>query len=757
MNLITLRRNLRAVLRLSACSLLLLLGISFSAYATGFIVTGPAKDYYWHPKDQAASYLKVFPEKFNPMFVELLTEKVSVTIDNNIATTLIEQTFYNPSYDTLQAYYLFPVPQGAKLQDFTIYVEDSKYRADLWTAAQAYYVYDDLVRRSYNPMFYRFANQEVYKVGLYTTLPRKTYTIKTTYKQTLTAPNGANYEFTVPLSTHQLNQNPLQSFDFNLQLKSSGKLTNIVCVSHPIEPQQSTSNEASFSMSLKKVKMDRDFNLFFCSSDQHIGYSLYTYKKPNEDGYFFLSFDAAYVSEQDIVNKEVVFLIDVSDNSTPDKLSAIKSAASDWLDKLRTGDRFIVAAFSDDVKFSSADFAVKDAASVAQGKAFINGLGISGKSNYEAALKYILQTVKTQRILPYYVVWVSNGGPTAGNTDNDDLADLIQIANIKTLRIYGLGMDNSDTQMLDRLSWSSQGLTRYITSNEDFAKSAASFFQDINYPVLNNLQLYFSDGFEVKECFPRKPENFFKGKKMTMAGRYKKGATINVSLIGDVNEKMNRYNFQTPFPDEDTRYDFVPRLWAMRAMASRTNKLRTEGEDEDLVDEIVELAQDHIISTPYTDYWVKKELSYAQDLGGNEQFAAPDKHANLDKASGPEAIAASRDLRKLYSVDNPKQLALLQGGAEVDASKGDNYVIQGTAMYKTGNGTWVNENALQRRTAAKKVAFASKEYFDMINSQKNLAEFAGLGRKVLFEKSGTVYEVYEDATLLKYPEPEKKK
>lgn len=725
--------------------------------ASGFIATGPAKDYYWHPADKPASYLKVFPDKFTPTMVSLQSEKTTISIDaSNTAAVAIEQVFYNPAYDTLQAYYLFPLPAGVAPTDFTVMVDDgkneSKYRAELWAAEKAYYTFEDLVKRSNNAAFWQYAGQAMYKVAIYSCLPRTTYKLKITYKQALKPQNATTYEFTHPLSTQALNASPLSNFEFTLNLKTTGKLTNLICVSHPVEALQNSPQEASYTWSSKKAREDKDFTIFYSIGDQHIGYSLYTYKEPNKDGYYFLSFDAAYVTEQDLVNKEVVFLLDMSENMPAAQLADMKKSVCSWIDMLRKGDRLNVVAYNT-VAASAFPEIVPLEGNAEAAKAYINALSAGGKSNTEAALKYIL-SAKTQRVLPYYVVWVTAGGASAGNTDPDDLVDMLQIANIKTLRIYGFGFGETDVHQLDRLAWFTQGYTRYVLPGESFEKKSADFFSTINVPVLNNLQLYFSDGFEIKESYPRKPENFFKGKKMTIAGRYKKAGEINVSLIGDVNEKMNRYNFKTPFPDSDTRYGFVPRLWAMRAMATKAAELRQE-EDEDLQDEIVELAQEHLISTPYTDYWVNLEQSYSKEFAATT-FTAPDKHADLNQANGAAAMAASRTLYNLLTVDNPKQLELLQANPESITT--DNLVIQGKVMYKTSSGAWVYDQALQKRNSLKRIAFATKEYYDLVASDRSFAEFFRLGRKILFEKGGTGYEIYEDLELIpKPPKDEPKK
>src|SRR5271166_5803710 len=52
----------------------------------------------------------------------LLDHKVHVAIDDQVAVTRVEQTFRNHTDRQLEATYLFPVPKGATVNKFTMWV-----------------------------------------------------------------------------------------------------------------------------------------------------------------------------------------------------------------------------------------------------------------------------------------------------------------------------------------------------------------------------------------------------------------------------------------------------------------------------------------------------------------------------------------------------------------------------------------------------------------------------------------------------------
>ena len=53
----------------------------------------------------------------------MVNHKVTITIDDQVATTRIEQTFRNHTDRPLEATYLFPVPKGASVRKFTMWVD----------------------------------------------------------------------------------------------------------------------------------------------------------------------------------------------------------------------------------------------------------------------------------------------------------------------------------------------------------------------------------------------------------------------------------------------------------------------------------------------------------------------------------------------------------------------------------------------------------------------------------------------------------
>src|SRR5271165_6071903 len=98
---------------------------------------------------QARGLLIPVEKKLPPL--ALLDHKVNVTIDDQVAVTRVEQTFRNHTDRQLEATYLFPVPKGASVRKFSMWVGDKEVPGELVEADKARKIYTDIVQRTLDP------------------------------------------------------------------------------------------------------------------------------------------------------------------------------------------------------------------------------------------------------------------------------------------------------------------------------------------------------------------------------------------------------------------------------------------------------------------------------------------------------------------------------------------------------------------------------------------------------------------------------
>src|SRR3954465_4538123 len=81
----------------------------------------------------------------------MVHHRVNIAIEDQVAVTTIEQAFRNHTDRQLEATYLFPIPKGASVNKFTMWVGETETTGELLDSKKANDVYTSIVRRTQDP------------------------------------------------------------------------------------------------------------------------------------------------------------------------------------------------------------------------------------------------------------------------------------------------------------------------------------------------------------------------------------------------------------------------------------------------------------------------------------------------------------------------------------------------------------------------------------------------------------------------------
>ena len=122
--------------------------------------------------------------------IEISYHKVTARITDQVATTTIEQEFYNPNGTRLEGTFLLPVPRGAQLNRFTMEIDGKKVDAELLAADKARRIYEDIVRSMRDPALLEYIGQDVFRVRIFPFQPNERKRVTLNYTQVLKADAG---------------------------------------------------------------------------------------------------------------------------------------------------------------------------------------------------------------------------------------------------------------------------------------------------------------------------------------------------------------------------------------------------------------------------------------------------------------------------------------------------------------------------------------------------------------------------------------
>ena len=687
----------------------------------------------------------LLPEALSPDYLAVRYHHVTVHIEDGVAVTRVEQEFHNPHDVPVQGRYLFPVPPEAVLSRFQAVVDGRRHqviRQDGEATNGALY---PLIAQRRDPTLLQYADWETLAFDL--SLPPGGSRQMTLEYEELLLPAGGLYRYRYVLSTERYTSQPLQEVSLTVDLRSSSGLSTLYSSTHAVKTELLGPGRARLSWQAADTIPTEDFELFFAPTQGGFGGGLLTGRLDGQDHFLFMFSPEVEPRQSSYLPKDIVFVMDRSGSMVGEKIEQAKRGLHFILDQLGEEDRFSIVCFND--QRSVLDYALLPVQEqpLRDSHHFVDGMTADGWTDLETALQTGLSILARgeEREASRMVVFLTDGLPTAGITDEPLIAHLVAEANERLearLHVFGVGYD-VNTHLLDRLAADSDGTVTYIQPGEDLESALTGFYRRIAHPLLTDVQVEF-EGLVTSELYPQTLPDLFEGSTLLLTGRYEAtGKDISVRVRGWAGgqERQMAYTFDL---DDMANRDFVPRLWATRRIGELLDRVRVQGESEAVVSEIRQLGIAYGLVTPYTTFIIEGRADGAASAENMSLYG----EADLNWASGETTIQARvqnqayQQAEQAYlavgaNVVNSGQRSLAQVGLQnLDLSLlREEAVPQGPITRE-----WIERNI----AVDQEVEFGSPEYFELAQDPEARL-FLQSGRNVLFAHRGQVISVQDPA------------
>ena len=165
--------------------------------------------------------------------VIIRAHRVDVDIENQVATTRIEQVFYNESSRPAEGTYIFPLPVGAAVSDLVMWVDGRPIEAKILDADEARVIYDRIVRELRDPALLEYIGAGAIQASVFPIQPFSEVKIEIEYGQLLTVENGL-VNYTYPLRTDQFTRRPVEQTSISVTVESNDEIGPIYSPTHRI-------------------------------------------------------------------------------------------------------------------------------------------------------------------------------------------------------------------------------------------------------------------------------------------------------------------------------------------------------------------------------------------------------------------------------------------------------------------------------------------------------------------------------------------
>ena len=532
------------------------------------------------------------------------SHRVEVRIKDNVARTHLEQVFANNSGRRLEATYIFPIPQGAALTDLAMMINGKRQAGEVVEAGKARQVYEDIVRRMRDPALLEYMDSGLLRLRVFPIEPHSTVKLDLSYSNALEFESGV-YGYTFPLKIGTRASKVQDDFTVTVHINTRMPIKNVYSPTHDMGISRKDDHHAVAGFEKTGMMLDTDFTVFYALSREDFGLNLLTHRIEGEDGYFALMLSPSVEMGQDkVMPKDVCFLLDTSGSMREEnRIASAKDAVRFCLKSLNTSDRFALITFSSAVEIFGEGLTDVTPEAVEKAIAFVDKIEARGGTALcEAVLKALDMAPDSGR--PYLSVLVTDGQPTVGVTEPDDIIKAVEGKNKDNIRVFTFGIaENLNVALLDRIAGASRGYPAYVRPGSEIEQTISAFFRKVSNPVLANLRLSFG-GVKVKDVYPGQLPDLSRGSQIVAFGRYDGRGEVAVKLTGTIENRERESSYDASFPQAGSGNDFLPQLWARRKIGYLLDQIRLHGDDKELVDEVVRLSTEYGIATPYTSYLV---------------------------------------------------------------------------------------------------------------------------------------------------------
>ncbi|MBE9184604.1 after-VIT domain-containing protein [Microcoleus sp. LEGE 07076] len=520
------------------------------------------------PTTDRTSGLYVRSPEGKQLVFPLKHTEVRAKIAGNLSRVEVSQKFENPFTKPLEAVYIFPLPAEAAVDEMEIKIGSNTIKGSIKKREEAQRIYQQAKQEGRTAGLLEQERDNIFTQSLANIKPGEEIEVVIRYTDSLKFLAG-DYEFVFPMvvgpryipgtpldetaaggsapapmtvnsstdivpDASRLNAPILppgrrsgQDIGVTLEIEAGVPIRNVNSPSHQLQieyfdsPQTSPNSEQKNGLKVR-VQLgntdtipNKDLIVRYQISGQETQSTVLT-ESDDRGGHFAVYLIPAIEYKTDeIVPKDVVFLVDTSGSQSGAPLQQCQALLRQFIDGLNPPDTFSILDFSNAVRQLSQQPLPNTAENRQQAIAYINKLHANGGTEMLGGIRAAIDFPAPSGRLRT-VVLLSDG--YIGN-ENEIFAEVQQHLKPGN-RLYSFGAGSSVNRfLLDRIAEIGRGFSRIVTHDEPVNKFVEKFFRQINNPVLINLEITWQGEGESPVIYPSVAPDLFAEQPLVLFGK----------------------------------------------------------------------------------------------------------------------------------------------------------------------------------------------------------------------------------------------
>ena len=527
-----------------------------------------------------------------------------VTINNGIAVTEVTQIFRNTEQREVEALYTFPVPKGASVADFSMWIKGTEMIGEVVEKKRAREIYESYKPKRIDPGLLEQTDYKHFEMRIFPIGPGARQKVRIAYYQELEVDHDwATYVY--PLATAAkggVDAKTTGKFALTLHVKSQVPIVSMESPSHgsAFVTKQFSQTYWQASMETTGGDLSKDVVLAYHLVRPKTGIDLIASRQKGEDGYFCLTLTAGEELGGEQPGMDYVFILDVSGSMALDgKLGLSRRTIGAFIDALEEKDRFEIVTFNIVANALFEKLTVADRqATLAAGEHMASQKARGGtvlRHALSAAYKY----AEAGRALNVVIL-------SDGMTDQGERATLLEMIRSRPpgARVFCVGVGNEvNRPLLAQLARDAGGLASFLSRQDSFERQAKAFRRKLTRPAASNVRIELA-GVKVHDLEPVELPNLYHGAPVRMYGRYVGGGKVQVTLRAKMSGAEIEKSAEMVFPDVDAENPQIDRMWAWHRIQRLLAEADRTGSRDQVAAEVVQLGEAYSVATEYTSFIV---------------------------------------------------------------------------------------------------------------------------------------------------------
>ena len=536
--------------------------------------------------------------------LEIAEHDVKVIINNGIAVTKVTQVFRNTENRQVEALYTFPVPNGASVANFSMWINGKEMVGEVLEKKRAREIYNSYKKVKRDPGLLEQIDYKTFEMRIFPIAAKAEQKVEITYYQEMAFDHDwINYVYPLATVTREdVDSRTHGKFAITMEVKSEVPISRVESPSHDADFVIARHSDGYCQASLETAggSLARDVVLACEMKRPKSGIDVITSKERGEDGYFCMTVTAGEDLGKLDIGMDYVFVIDVSGSMGNDsKLAMSKRSVESFIEALDEKDRFEVMTFNiaPNVHFKSLNSATP--ANIQSAVNFMNDKSAKGGTVLDPAMTVAYKYADPDRILNVVVL-------SDGMTEQRERRILLKRISTRprNARVFCIGVGNEvNRPLLEQMAKDSGGLASFISRGSNFERQAAAFKRKLMHPVASDIKVNF-DGLQVYDVEPKILPPLYHGAPIRLYGRYKGDGRCKVRLQGDIRGRELAKKISVEMPERNDENPEIERMWAWKRIDGLLKSADRAGSRDPVISEIVSLGESYSIVTEYTSFLV---------------------------------------------------------------------------------------------------------------------------------------------------------